>query len=236
MWNKRLVCFHWQGAQRDSMQAASSTAPELRLLRHVHPWVSLLPFAPYCIFSSSVSHKPLLQSADLPSLAMASMRLPCPWWIGLLDNLSVKRAYSSYDDRGCSLSVPDSRWRSRVDEDVVFLKFLYVLLHLVHLGFKNLLARLLANGVELAVVRLLLVVAHKHLPFLLQGSDKLLTLLLWHQHALTVSLVLLFDLHLTNKVVLVFNLLLDLSHVLRNSAISFLLEKVLLFGSRQFRS
>ena len=131
----------------------------------------------------------------------------------------------------CSSSLPTSKnggRRSSVDEDVVFLKFLDVGLDLVHLGLEDLLARLLADGVELAVVALLLVVAHEHFPLLLEGSDELLALILWHQHALTVSLILLLDLHLANKIVLVLNFCFDLCHVLGDFAVCLLLQEVLL--------
>ena len=83
-----------------------------------------------------------------------------------------------------------------IDEDVVFLKFLDVGLNLVHLSLKDFLAAFFANSIELAVMGLLLVVTHKLLPLFLKGSDELLTFLFGHQHALTVTLVLLFNLHL----------------------------------------
>ena len=123
-----------------------------------------------------------------------------------------------------------------IDEDEVFLKFLDVSLDLVHLGFEDLLAALLSDRVQLAMVRLLLVVAHEHLPFLLQSSDQFLTLLLGHEHSLAVPFVLFLDLHLANKVVLVLNLLLDLRDVLGDLAVRLLLEHVLLLASRQFWS
>jgi hypothetical protein len=123
-----------------------------------------------------------------------------------------------------------------IDEDVVFLKFLDVGLNLVHLGLEDFLAALLSNSVQFAVVRLLLVVTHQHLPFLLQSSDQLLTLLLRHEHSLAISLVLLLDLHLANQVVLVINLLLDLSDILGDLAICSLLEHVLLLACRKFWS
>lgn len=80
-------------------------------------------------------------------------------------------------------------------------------------------------------MRLLLVVTHQLLPFLLQGSDQLLTLLLGHQHSLAVLVVLLFDLHLTNEVVLVVDFLLDLGHVLGHFAVGLLLKEVLILAS-----
>jgi hypothetical protein len=127
-------------------------------------------------------------------------------------------------------------WRGGVDENVVFLEFLDVSLNLVHLGLQHFLAALLADGVEFAVMRLLLVVAHEDLPFLLQGTDQLLTLLFGHQHSLAVEVVLLIDLHLAYKVVLVLDLLLDLGHVLRDFTVGPLLEHVLFRASREFGS
>ena len=60
-----------------------------------------------------------------------------------------------------------------IDEDVVFLKFLDVGLNLVHLSLEDLLAAFLANSIELAMVRLLLIVTHELLPFFLKGCDEL---------------------------------------------------------------
>lgn len=125
---------------------------------------------------------------------------------------------------------------SSIDEDVVFLKFLDVSLELVHLGLKGLLAALFANRVQFAVMGLFLVVSHGLLPFLLKGSDKFLTLLLGHEHSLLVSSVLLLDLHLTDEVVLILDLLLDLGDVLGDSAVGLLLEHVLLLARWQFWS
>ena len=120
--------------------------------------------------------------------------------------------------------------RSGVDEDVVFLKFLDVSLNLVHLGLNNFLAGLLSDGVQLAVVGLLLVVAHKNLPLLLKSSDELEALFLRHEHALAITLVLLFDLHLTDEVVLVSDFSLDVVQVLRGLSIDLLLEEVLVLA------
>ncbi len=123
----------------------------------------------------------------------------------------------------------------RVDEDEVFAQLSDVLLDLVHLGLKHLFAALLADGVQVAVVRLLLVVLHELLPLLLKSCDQLLTLLLGHEHALAVSLRLLLDLHVTNKGVLILDLLLDLGDVLGDLTVGFLLEEVLVLACRQFR-
>lgn len=127
-------------------------------------------------------------------------------------------------------SHPHGRRRGRVHKDVVFLKSLDVGLNLVHLGLKDFLAGLLADSIELAVMALLLVVAHEDLPLLLESGDQLLALLLGHQHTLAVSLVLLLNLHLTNEVVLVLDFLFDLSDILGHSAVGLLLKHVILFG------
>ena len=126
--------------------------------------------------------------------------------------------------------------RGGVDEDEVFAEFFDVGLDLVHFSLKHLLAALLANSVELAVVRLLLVVNHQLLPLLLQSCDELQTLLLGHEHALTIFLRLFLDLHLTNKGVLVIDLLFDLGDVLGDLAVILLLKEVLVLACRQFRS
>jgi len=86
------------------------------------------------------------------------------------------------------------------------------------------------------VNRLLLEIVVELLPLLLQGSNKLLALLLWHKHLLTISLILLLDLHLTDKVVLVLNLSLDLAHILWHFSVVLLLQKVLILACWQFWS
>lgn len=130
----------------------------------------------------------------------------------------------------------ESGGRGGVDEDVVFAELPNVLLNLVHFSLEHLFAALLADGVELAMVRLLLVVLHELLPLLLEGGDELGTLLLGHEHALAVSLSLLLDLHVTNKSVLILDLLLDLGDVLGNLTVGLLLKEVLVLACRQFRS
>ena len=122
-----------------------------------------------------------------------------------------------------------------VHEDVVLLKLLDIGLDLVHLGLKHLLARHLADGVELSVMAFLLIVAHEDLPFLLKGGDELLALLFGHELPLLVHGSLLLNLHLSNQIILVLDLLLELRHVLGNLAISLLLQEVLLLGRGQFR-
>lgn len=68
----------------------------------------------------------------------------------------------------------------------------------------------------------------EHLPLLLKGSNKLLSLSLGHQELLTVLLSLFFNLHLANHVVLVFDLSLDLADVLGDLAKVLFLEVVAL--------
>ena len=74
----------------------------------------------------------------------------------------------------------------------------------------------------------------KLLPLFLESSNELLALLLWHVHLLTVSLILLLDLHLTNKVVLVLDLSLDLGHVLWHLSVVLFLQVVLVLACWQF--
>lgn len=153
--------------------------------------------------------------------------------VGLLVNHSVNRAIWERDD-----GVARSEHRGglgRVNEDVVLLKLSDVGFDLVHLCLKDFFAAFLADGVEFAVVRLLLVLFGQLLVLLLKGGDQLLTFLFGHQHALAILLVLLLNLHLTNKVVFVFDLLLDFSDVLGHPTVGLLLEHVLLLGSRHLR-
>ena len=127
-------------------------------------------------------------------------------------------------------SSPDARRLGRVDEDVVLLESLDVLLKLVHLANDGIHAGLLANGVQRhSVVSGLLELLVASLPLLLQGCNELLTLVVGHQELLAVTLVLLFDLHFTDQVVLVLNLVLDLGQVLGNGAVVLLFQVVLVF-------
>jgi hypothetical protein len=109
------------------------------------------------------------------------------------------------------------------------------LLKLLHLLLEVDLAGLLAQGVELRVVRLLLVLDVKHLPFLLEGADELVPLLLGHEILLAVLLLLLFDLHLPHQVVLVLNLIFDRREVLGALSVGILLKEVLVLRAGQFR-
>ena len=131
-------------------------------------------------------------------------------------------------------SSPDARRLGRVDEDVVLLESLDVLLKLVHLVSDRVHARLLANGVQRhGVVGSLLELLVAGLPLLFQGSDQLLALVFRHQELLAVTLVLLLDLHLTDQVVLVLDLVLDLGQVFGNGAVVLLLEVVLVLLGRK---
>lgn len=170
-------------------------------------------------------HKPLLQQCAPLAFGPTSILAL------FLVNHSVKRAYTVTlvllrTPRVCSH--PDGGGSRVVDEDVVFLKFLDVSLDLVHLGLEDLLARHLADRVELAVMALLLVVTHENLPLLLKGGDELLALLFTHELPLLIAVVLLLDLHLTNEVVLILDFLFDLSDILGHSAVGLLLKHVLL--------
>lgn len=82
--------------------------------------------------------------------------------------------------------------------------------------------------------RFLLEFVVKFLPLLLQSGDELLAFLLWHQHLLTISLVLFLDLHLADKVIFVLDLTLDLSHILWYLSVGLLLEEVLVLAGWQF--
>ena len=132
---------------------------------------------------------------------------------------------------GCS---PNAAGLGRVHEDVVLLESLDVLLKLVHLVSDRVHARLLANGVQRhGVVSSLLELLVAGLPLLFQGSDQLLALVFRHQELLAVTLVLLLDLHLTDQVVLVLDLVLDLGQVFGNGAVVLLLEVVLVLLGRK---
>ena len=92
----------------------------------------------------------------------------------------------------------------------------------------------LSKCVKFAVNRFLLEFVVKFLPLLLQSGDELLAFLLWHQHLLTISLVLFLDLHLADKVIFVLDLTLDLGHILWYLSVGLLLEVVLVLAGWQF--
>ena len=81
---------------------------------------------------------------------------------------------------------------------------------------------------------LLLELVMQNLPLLLKSSNELLTLLFRHQHLLTISLILFFYLHLTDKVVFVFDLSLDLGEIIWYLTIGFLFEVVFILVCSQF--
>jgi len=121
----------------------------------------------------------------------------------------------------------DRRRCSRVDEDIVLLELFDVLLDLVEFLFEVLLTTELSNRVHLSVVGLLLELMVKDLPLLFQSSDELVLLFIGHQELLAVALVLLLNLHLTDKVVFIINLVLDFVYVLWDRSIVFLLQVIL---------
>ena len=108
------------------------------------------------------------------------------------------------------------------------MELLDVLLDLVEFLLEVLLTRELSNRVHLPVVGLLLELMVKDLPLLLQSGDELLLLFIGHQELLAVALVLLLNLHLTDKVVFIINLVLDFVYVLRDLSIVFLLQVILI--------
>lgn len=122
-----------------------------------------------------------------------------------------------------NFSSPHAAGLGGVDEDVVLAQFLNVGLNLVHLAHERFITILLAEGVVLYVVGLLLVLNVEHLPLLLEGSDKFLSLSLGHEELLAISFCLFFNLHLAHHIVFILNLSLDLANVLGD------LTEVLLF-------
>jgi len=117
-----------------------------------------------------------------------------------------------------------------VNEDVVLREALDVSLDLVHFLCKAVHTVLLAHGVQWHhVVGLLLELGVQRLPLLLQSSNQLLTLVIWHQEFLAVTLGLLLNLHFTHEVVLVLNLVLNLGQVLGDGAVVLLLQVVFVF-------
>jgi hypothetical protein len=77
-------------------------------------------------------------------------------------------------------------------------------------------------------VGLLLELLVEGFPLLLQSSDELLAFILRHEELCTISLVLFLDLHFADQVILVLDFVLDLGHVIGDSAVALLLEIVLL--------
>ena len=146
----------------------------------------------------------------------------------------------------CTPSTHSSNARSRyrspvgggrcgcVNEDVVLGQLSDVLLNSLHLFLEVDLSRFLPEGIKLGVVGLFLVLNVENLPLFLKSSDQLTTLFLRHEELSSVLLSLLFDLHLTNKVVLVLNLVLDVGEVFRGLAVGLLLKEVFVLVSGQF--
>lgn len=75
----------------------------------------------------------------------------------------------------------------------------------------------------------LLVLLVNDLPFLLEGRDQFLSLLVLEQEFLLVTLVLFFNLHFTHEGILIIDVVLDLLHVLRSLSVVALLQEVLIF-------
>ena len=118
---------------------------------------------------------------------------------------------------------------SRIDENIVLLELLDIAFDLVHLLGQRFHPSLLAQSVEFGVVGLLLVVLVQNIPLLLKSANQLSTFRVGHQELLTILFILLFNLHLSNEVVLVFNFIFNLGQVLRNFAEVFLFKVVLVF-------
>ena len=97
-----------------------------------------------------------------------------------------------------------------VDENVVLLELLDVGFDLVHFPGVCFHAILLSERVQFNVVRLFLIVFVDYFPLLFQGSNQFLAFTVGHQELLAVLFVLLFDLHFTHEVILVFDLVLNL--------------------------
>lgn len=106
------------------------------------------------------------------------------------------------------------------------MELLDILFDNVHLLLEVLFASELTNGIDLISVTRLLVIVVEHLPLLLEGGDELILLLVGHEELLTVSFVLFLNLNLSDKVVLVINLLFDLGHVVGGLSEVLLLEVV----------
>jgi len=71
-----------------------------------------------------------------------------------------------------------------------------------------------------------------NLPLLLESGNHLILLRLVHQELLTVHLGLLFDLHFTNKLILVLDFLLDCLEVLWHLTVVLFLKEVFFVISR----
>jgi len=85
-------------------------------------------------------------------------------------------------------------------------------------------------------VRNLLVLLVNYFPFLLKLGYQFFALLVRQQELLFVSFIFLFDLHLADQLVLVFNLVLDFLQVFRTLAVRTFFQKVFVFINGQFGS
>lgn len=93
-----------------------------------------------------------------------------------------------------------------------------------------------AESVEFALMGKSLVLLVDNLPFLFECCNELLSLRVWHDLLLSVSFVFFVKLHLTDELILIINLTLDLLEVVWNFSISLLLKIVLRGVLRDFRS
>jgi len=119
---------------------------------------------------------------------------------------------------------------SRIDENIVLLELLDVAFDLVHLLGQRFHPSLLAQSVEFGVVGLLLVSLVQNIPLFFECTNQLSAFGVGHQELLSILFILLFNLHLSNEVVLVFNFILNLCQILRNFAEVFLFKVILVLG------
>jgi len=98
----------------------------------------------------------------------------------------------------------------------------------------SLLLLFLSDCVNLLDMCDLLIFFVNNFPFLLQSSNEFLSLVVSHKELLLVSLVFLFDLHLANHLIFVFDLVLDLLDILGHLSEVVLLKVVLFFVYWQF--
>jgi len=133
------------------------------------------------------------------------------------------------------LCSPNAAGLGCVDEDVILLDSLDVFLELVHLCYKSFHTVLLSNSVKRHhIVSLFLELFVQSFPLLLESGNKFITLVVWHQELLAVTFVLFFNLHLTNEVVLVLDLVLNLGQVFRDGTVALLLKVVFILLGGQF--
>ena len=101
-----------------------------------------------------------------------------------------------------------------------------VLLELVQLSLAPLILLFQAERVELVFVSQGLVFFVDNLPLLLEGGDELLLLLVVHEELLSIHISLILDLHLTHKLIFVFDFLLNSLEVSWDLSEIFLLQEI----------